>query len=118
MHRHDLHRTAWYEYPDPSAYPAKLTTSPVFVRGDANSDGEIDIADPIYALFYMFANPDKKIQPQCLDALDSDDNGKLEVTDAVFTLQYLFGNGPAPSLPFPSLGPDPTDDNLTCDISQ
>ena len=50
-----------------------------------------------------------------LDAADTDDNGALEITDAVYLLSFLFLGGPAPEQPFPSCGPDPTIDDLTCE---
>lgn len=82
----------------------------VFIRGDGNSDGAIDIADPVYNLSYQFlAGPS-----HCLDAQDTNDDGQVNIADAVYNLSYLFVGGPAPSAPFPSCGLDPTPDAVSC----
>ncbi len=83
-----------------------------FLRGEANNDGRLDLADPIFTLNYLFLGG---VVPPCLDAADSDDNGQLEITDPIRTLEYLFLTG----FPLPRPGPiekgiDPTADNLTC----
>lgn len=81
-----------------------------FMRGDANSDGELDISDPIFILLYLFNG----LPSQCLDALDSNDDGKVDISDAIYTLRFLFaGEGTIPS-PFTTPGSDPTPDNLDC----
>ncbi len=87
--------------------------APTFIRGDANDNGDITIADPIYLLSYLFA---KGPEPPCMDAADSNDSGDLDLADAVRTLMYLFKDGtiPPPSPPGPP-GPDPTLDELGCD---
>ena len=45
-----------------------------FLRGDANSNGGINISDPIFVLSYLFSmgNP-----PPCFDAADTNDNGAV-----------------------------------------
>ncbi len=78
-----------------------------FVRGDANDDGGVDIADPIALLFFLFHGDDA---PPCLSAADTDDSGALDVTDAIASLDFLFTGGPPPALPFPEPGIDPTID--------
>jgi hypothetical protein len=82
-----------------------------FPRGDANSDGAIDVSDAIYLLSYLFLGG---ASPLCEDALDVDDRGSLEITDAVYLLDFLFQGGPAPPPPHPLPGPDPTPDPLEC----
>jgi len=81
-------------------------------RGDATANGVVDIADPIATLNFLFL---RGTPPVCLDASDSDDSGEIVLTDAVYTLRHLFLGGPEPPAPFPECGPDPTDDDLTCD---
>src|SRR6266542_1550982 len=83
----------------------------IFVRGDANSDGSIDIADPIFILVWDFLGGSG---PSCMDAADADDNGAIEVTDSIRILQYLFLEGRRPEVPFPDCGLDPTSDQLDC----
>jgi hypothetical protein len=87
--------------------------SPVsFVRGDANADGELDLSDAAFILNYLFSHG---TTPECEKSADTDDGGDLDLTDAVYLLTYLFLGGPAPEPPFPTCGPDPTPDDLTCE---
>lgn len=85
-----------------------------FRRGDANSDGGRDIADAVFALGHLFLGD---AAPLCLDAADSDDSGALNLTDAVYTLNWLFLGGPEPAEPFADCGPDPTADELACELA-
>lgn len=82
-----------------------------FARGDANSDGAIDLSDAISILSFLFLGGGA---PTCFDANDADDNSKVEITDAILVLSRLFlGTGPlAP--PYPNCGADPTPDELGC----
>jgi len=84
----------------------------LFVRGDANRDGEIDLGDAVAILNHLFRGSPMS----CEDAGDFDDSGVLDLTDSVGVLNYLFkpGEKPAPSPPFPGEGNDPTADELTC----
>ena len=61
-----------------------------FVRGDADSNGRIELTDGIRILEFLFvAGP----PPTCLDAADGDDDGRLRITDAVRIFLWLFGGG-------------------------
>jgi hypothetical protein len=82
-----------------------------FVRGDANADGAVNIADPIFILGYLFLGGEA---PECEDAADSDDGGTLEITDAVRILNHLFLGTAAIPAPYPAEGDDPTGDSLGC----
>jgi len=82
---------------------AKLVPPPdegPFRRGDANFDGIVVIADPIYILSFLFASGSA---PRCLDAADTDDNGALDLGDPIFLLNYLFAGGPIPPPPGPNV---------------
>jgi hypothetical protein len=83
-----------------------------FLRGDANRNGTVDIADAIATLWSLFG--DGTPLP-CADAADSDDDGAVELDDAVFTLVSLFRKGPATPAPSWMPGRDPTPDALACD---
>jgi len=87
----------------------------IFLRGDANSDGSVDISDPIYTL----GNINKwkgDYTYRCPDAADSNDNGGMDINDVIFTLKWLFSEGSIPRAPGPFIpGTDPTADKLTCD---
>lgn len=81
-----------------------------FVRGDANADGSLNIADVLYLLRYLLvAGPDVP----CRDAADSNDDGDLDVSDAIRVLLHLFG-GRAFEPPLGVCAADATPDGLDC----
>ena len=81
---------------------------PVFVRGDGNNDGQVNISDAVVALRHIFAG---ELVP-CQDAIDVNDDGMVNVADPIMLLGFLFAGGPPPPPPFPAPGPDPTPDAL------
>jgi len=82
-----------------------------FLRGNANQDDIINIADPIRILQLIF-----KGRPlDCEKAGDVNDDGEVSFDDPIYLLEYLFGYGPVIPPPFPDEGLDPTPDNLTCE---
>ena len=82
-----------------------------FIRGDANGDGDFNIADPVYILGFLFSGD----PGLCLDAMDVNDDGMNNIADAVSGLDSLFGaGGTPPPMPFPTCGDDPTADALDC----
>lgn len=82
-----------------------------FLRGDSNRSGEVDISDAVNTLSYLFSGG---VAIQCLDAADANDSGEIDISDAVFALGFLFLGGPDIPLPYPAMGPDPTEDGLRC----
>ena len=83
----------------------------VFRRGDANASGDLDIADAIFLLGYLFA---QDAAPACLDAADANDSGAIDIADAIAVLSHLFAQaGPLPE-PFGACRVDPTADDLEC----
>ncbi|MGE3164938.1 MAG: FG-GAP-like repeat-containing protein [Planctomycetota bacterium] len=74
------------------------------VRGDANDDGSVNLADAIRLLDYVFGGQ----LVDCVQSLDSNGDLSVNVADVVFLLGHLFsGAGPLPQ-PFPDCGsPDP-----------
>ncbi len=87
-----------------------------FRRGNANSDEQLDLTDPVTVLNYQFLGGPV---PSCLDAADADDSGILDLTDAVYSLNYQFLAGPKPPAPGPEVcGRDPTEEvpDLGCVI--
>ena len=82
-----------------------------YQRGDANLDGQINIADVIKITAYLFQG-DQSLY--CLKAADSNDDGLLNIADAIYLSSYLFTGGPPPAEPFNMPGQDPTDDTLSC----
>jgi hypothetical protein len=83
-----------------------VSTAPRFLRGDCNADGDVNIADPIALLGYLFADA---AEPICLEACNGNDDGDLNIADPIAILGYLFGST-GQNLPPPSTecGTDPT----------
>lgn len=76
----------------------------LFIRGDVDADGTMNITDPIVLLRYLFQSG---TEPSCLVAADVDASGDLNVADALYALNYLFARGPHPGAPFPTCGVNP-----------
>jgi len=83
----------------------------VFLRGDANGDGKLDISDAVKILRFLFSGDTS----DCAEALDANDDGRLDIADAVFLLGYLFSEGPRPPAPFPDAGSVPPVQSLGCE---
>jgi len=89
---------------------AQLSGEALFLRGDSNGNGRVEIADAVFELSFLFAGSSG---PSCMDAADANNDGRVNVGDVIFTLGFLFGGGPPPPYPFPSCGPD-TGPGLGC----
>ncbi|MCA8960665.1 MAG: hypothetical protein KDC38_09140 [Planctomycetes bacterium] len=86
----------------------------VFVRGDANQDGVVDISDAVTVLAQLFIAGTSP--PECASTVDANDDGASDVSDVVFLLNQLFVPGALPlPPPHPDCGVDPTPDVLDCD---
>ena len=86
----------------------------IFLRGDADGNLRLDLADAINNLVFMTsACPDCPI-PLCPKALDVNDNGMIDLGDAIQLLNFLYIGGAPPAAPFPDPGVDPTPDGLDC----
>jgi len=82
-----------------------------FIRGDANGDGTLNIADPVATLGHLFQGAPSP----CPDSMDANDDGSVNIADAVFSLDVLFGTaGQVPPAPYPACGDDPTADAIAC----
>ena len=88
-----------------------VAESSLFIRGDSDQTGFVDLTDAVVLLDALFRGG---AQITCLDSADSNDDGNLDLSDAVYILLYLFGGGDAPPAPFPEPGLDPTADGLDC----
>ncbi|MCA8960540.1 MAG: hypothetical protein KDC38_08505, partial [Planctomycetes bacterium] len=91
-----------------------LTVGPLsdpFDRGDCNSDGARDLADPIALLGHLYEGLSV---PDCADACDADDDGALTLDDALSMLETFFLDGAPLPEPYPESGIDPTPDGLRC----
>ncbi|MEC9477286.1 MAG: aryl-sulfate sulfotransferase [Planctomycetota bacterium] len=100
---------------DPASFPEipGCDSGVEFVRGDANDDGNLNIADAVSILQYLFSNGFLN----CLQSSDLNDDESLDISDAVSLLQVLFGSGNTIPAPTGSCGLDPTPGGLSCDSS-
>jgi len=73
----------------------------VFLKGDANADGETTISDVVYLVNYAFKDGPV---PEPLQAGDVNCDDAVDVIDAVYLVNYLFKDGPCPG--------DPDDDGI------
>jgi hypothetical protein len=72
-----------------------------FKRGDANTDGKVDISDGIAVLDFLFTG---QTSLDCEDAGDANRRGGVDVSDAAYLFSFLFLGGPVPPEPFPTCG--------------
>jgi hypothetical protein len=87
----------------------------IFLRGDPNFDGEVDISDPVAVLQYLFlVEVAGGAFHDCKDAMEANDDGRVDISDAVYLLRFLFVGDPAPPAPFPSCGQDMTWNDEVC----
>ena len=78
-----------------------LPPLPEFVRGDCNSDRDVDVSDCIYMLNELFTGGPPTT---CVSACDSNDDGRYDLADPIYLLNYRFRGGPEPPAPFPDCG--------------
>jgi hypothetical protein len=81
----------------------------LFVRGNSDMQGKVDITDAILILNFLFLGGPA---PACMDAADVDDSGRLDISDSISLLNFLFLGGTYPAVPYPAPGLDPTPDPL------
>ncbi len=77
---------------------------PVFIRGDSNFDGGIDLADGIRILASLFTTG---MSLPCHDSGDVNGDAVVNIADAVAVLMFLFSDGAPPVAPFPECGAVP-----------
>lgn len=81
-----------------------------YLRGDSNGDDNVDLADAIHILNYLFGGGPL----DCEDRADANDDGALTIADPIRLFGYLFAADPPPAYPFPLVGVDLTVDSLGC----
>ena len=84
-----------------------------FLRGDANENESVELADVIALLNYLFLSGK---EPGCLDVADGNDDGSVDLGDGIFILFALFEGLTIPE-PSPACGRDRTADLLGCAAS-
>ena len=85
--------------------------APLFLRGDTDQSGTIQLTDAVFLLDYLFRGGRV---PSCEDAADANDDGSIDISDGILILRFLFSGGDRPRAPFPRAGRDLTEDNLGC----
>ncbi len=73
---------------------ALFTTSAI--RGDADGNGSISVADAVYLVNYIFKGGPA---PDPLGSGDANCDGTINVADAVYLINYIFKGGPEPCSP-------------------
>lgn len=86
---------------------------PVFVRGDVNGSGVLEITDPISDLTFQFLGQGEGgFTPVCLDAHDFNDDGAVNISDPIANLSFQFlGTAPPEPPGAEACGVDPTPDS-------
>lgn len=96
----------------PIDLPACSGSGAQFIRGDATQDSNIDIADAIRALGFLFSQD----AVDCELALDMNDDENVDISDPIYLLAALFGGGPAIPAPV-TCDVDPTPGSIGCDMT-
>lgn len=68
----------------------------MYVCGDANGDGNINIGDAVYLIKYVLRGGPA---PNPLEAGDANCDGSVNIGDAVYINNYVFCDGPPPCCP-------------------
>jgi hypothetical protein len=71
------------------------------LRGDANTDGTLDLADPVRILDHLFLGRPLGCEALVNIAADVNDSGSVQIDDGIALLNFLFLGGPPPAAPFP-----------------
>ena len=66
-----------------------------FLRGDANGDKKVTIADIVYLVSYLFKHGPA---PNPIQSGDANCDGKVTIADIVYLVAYLFKGGPLPCI--------------------
>jgi hypothetical protein len=101
---------------DVASITIRFVEAPVtqFVRGNANGDLKVDIADAIWMLNDLFLGGPTTT---CKDAADANGDGSLSISDPIFLFDFQFLGGEPPPAPYPGCGTAPPEglDPLGCD---
>ena len=76
--------------------------SSVFLRGDCNDDGILDISDAVCVLDWLFLGAES---PNCVAGTNANGDEAVDLSDPVRLLNFLFAGGSPPEAPFPACGP-------------
>ncbi|OGC84119.1 MAG: hypothetical protein A2W07_05130 [candidate division Zixibacteria bacterium RBG_16_43_9] len=74
-------------------WSSQIRTLMSVLRGDANNDAKVTIADVVYLVNYLFkGGPPSYL----LEAGDANCDGNVTVSDVIYLINYLFKGGPKP----------------------
>ena len=71
-----------------------LGMASAFMCGDANGDGQVDIADVVYLINYLFVGGPEPLPS--LSAGDANGDGTVDIADVIYLINHLFTGGPPP----------------------
>jgi hypothetical protein len=72
---------------------SKAYTFMVYMNGDADGTGTVDISDAVYLIAYIFNGGSA---PEPLVVGDANCDLAVDISDVVYLISYIFGGGPAP----------------------
>jgi hypothetical protein len=78
-----------------------------FLRGNANNDLKVNIADPIWIINELFRSGPSS---GCAEASNANGDDVIDAADAVFLIDYEFQSGSPPPAPFPACDTAPPED--------
>jgi len=91
--------------------PANLCADDeLFLRGDANMDGRVTLADVFKIVRFLTGSP-----LDCKSAGDVNYDQRVDTTDVIFFMQAVILRVHVPPPPFAAPGIDPTSDGLGCE---
>ncbi len=64
-----------------------------YVAGDANGDGQVNGADVVFIINYLYR---QGTPPRLMEAADANGDCVVNASDVVYLINYLFRNGPPP----------------------
>jgi hypothetical protein len=102
---------AWMTAATTVIVPLAVSAQSPYRRGDANTDGSLDIGDPIATLSTIFRGVGELT---CRAAADANGDDGIDISDPVYSLVYLFRGGAAPPAPFPDCAWVPIE-SLSCE---
>jgi hypothetical protein len=72
---------------------SRVILTVIAVRGDANHDGSITVADAVFLIAYLFKGGPA---PLYYGTGDANCDGQITIADVVYIINYLFKSGPLP----------------------
>ncbi len=73
----------------------------IYVRGEVNGDGSVDVSDPLYLLNFLFIGGDP---PRPFVAADTNVDWRIDIADAIYLLTVLFVGEETLAAPYPDPG--------------